>query len=147
MDDGIDGESKSSSHDEERGEVGAAAPELSSGTAAFPGDNEAGIMDINAADGISSFEKDEHAMIGGAPNANKMDVGPTTPRRIGFDTTQTGLLSEYPKLFRQCNSYTRGMQYSPLAYSGAIDLRFVLWSVEVGGVASTTLCTTLSLCC
>ena len=86
MDDGIDGESKSSSHDEECGEVSAATPELSSSMAAFPGDNEAGIMDINATDGISSFEKDEHAMIGGAANANKMDVGPTTPRQIRFNT-------------------------------------------------------------
>jgi len=144
MDDAVNGESEGSSHDEECGELGAGAPESSNGTAGLPGGNESRIMDVEGDDGVSNFEKDAHAMINDSANANEMNIEPTMPRRIEFDTTQTGLLSEYPELFGQCNGYTRGTQCSPLAYSGVVDLTFVLWSVEAGGVGSPTLCTPLS---
>jgi len=99
MDDVVDSESESSSHEEERGELDVRAPQLSMRRAGFPRDDEAVAMDIDTNDSVSSFEKDEYAMIDGAVNTNEMDAGPVTPRCIGFDTMQTGFLCEFSELF------------------------------------------------
>ena len=139
MDDVVDGDSESSSHCDEHGELDVDTSELSNSRAGFPGDDEAVDMDIDVDNGVSSFEKDECAMIGDAVDANEMDAWSTAPRCIGFDTTQTSLLCEFSELFGQLCSYTCGTQRSSLAYSDIVDLMFVFWGVETDGIASPTL--------
>jgi len=144
MDDIVDGESESSSHDEERGELDVRAPQLSMRRTGFPRDDEVVAMDIDTDDDVSSFEKDEYVMIDGAVNTNEMDAGPVTPRCIGFDTTQTGLLCEFLNCLDSCAAYTGGTQCSTVAHSDIINLTSTFWKIETGGIVSPTLCTTLS---